>query len=416
MKQALTIVLSSVGTTGDVEPYRALGLALAERGHRVRMLSHPMHAARFEAVDLEFRGVAAAVDQAGFNQAFDQIFSAEADPLRQFTMLVHDVFLREAEAQLEAQLEATADADLAVVHCFDFVGQEALRRHHKRWASVFMMPEVIESAEAPPYPLPRLGRWFARVAWQAAAERAKAANQAVVARLARAGITTPALGIAGAVSPHLNLVAASPSLIQVRGDWPSTFAATGHWHRASEPEALPLDLSAFINEHGAPVVVTFGSMGGGRGRETTEIVGAALRRLGHPAIVQLGYQGLELRGPALFSAGFVPHAPLFERAAVVVHHAGAGTSHMVCRAGVPSVAVPHMFDQYYWAGMLHRVGVAPKPLWRGPLQADKLAAAIRKVLADRKTTQRARELGLRMQAERGVDRAVALIEALTPQG
>lgn len=412
MTQARTIVLSTVGTTGDLEPHLVLGQALAARGHRVRVLSHPMHAARSQAAGLEFRPVAAAMETSELNRMLDRIATEESDPLLQFARLVHDVFLREAEQRLQSYLEATADADLGVCHCFDYLGQEAMRRHRRPWVSVFMMPDVVATAEGPPYPMPRLGRFFARAAWVAAARRAWDANAPVRARLEAIGVSTRDLGIAGVVSPTLNLVAASPELISVRGDWPKTFAVTGAWWPEAPEAPLDPELGRFLEAHERPVVVTFGSMGGTRGPETSEIVRAALLALGRPAVVQAGYQEMEVRDEHIYTAGFVPHGPLFRAASVVVHHAGAGTAHAACRAGVPSVTVPHMFDQYYWAGMLTRAGVAPKPLWRGQLEASRLTEALRRVLADRKMRTRAEELGEAMRRERGVAKAVELIELM----
>lgn len=414
MTQAKTIALCTVGTTGDVEPYLALGRALAARGHRVRVLSHRLHAPRFEAAGLDFRPVAAEIDRGELNRVLDQICEEERDPLRQFTRLVHDVFLEGAEARLAAYLEAAADVELGVCHCFDHLGQEAMRRHQRPWASVFMMPDVIASAEAPPFPLPRLGRFFARAAWLAAARRAEEAYAPVRARLAATGVEIRELGIAGEVSPTLNLIAASPQLISVRGDWPKSFAVTGPWWSAEEEPALGPELTRFLQAHPAPIVVTFGSMGGGRGAETAEILRSALAAVGRPAVVQAGYQGLQVEGERVLSIGFAPHARLFSAAGCVVHHAGAGTAHAACRAGVPSLTVPHMFDQYYWAGMLERAGVAPKPLWRTQLEPRRLADALRRLLANDASRTRARALAARMREERGVERAVELIESMRP--
>ena len=44
-----------------------------------------------------------------------------------------------------------------------------------------------------------------------------------------------------------------------------------------------------------------------------------------------------------------PHAQVFPQCAAVVHHCGAGTTHTTLKAGVPSVPVPHVSDQFQWA-------------------------------------------------------------------
>lgn len=117
------------------------------------------------------------------------------------------------------------------------------------------------------------------------------------------------------------------------------------------------------------------------------------------------------RPDQILSIGWAPHEHLFAKARLVVHHAGAGTAATVCRAGVPSVAVPHLFDQYYWAGKLHCRGVSPEPIPRRELNAATLAARIEEAL-DEGFRQRAQALAEDVRAEDGVANAIARIEAL----
>jgi UDP:flavonoid glycosyltransferase YjiC (YdhE family) len=142
---------------------------------------------------------------------------------------------------------------------------------------------------------------------------------------------------------------------------------------------------------------------GGTAKETSAIVYEALARSGEPAIVQSGYSGLSAAAPNVLNAGFIPHDYLFERSGCVVHHAGAGTSTAAARAGAPSVTVPHLFDQYYWAGMLHERCVAPKPIFRPQLNAKKLADRITEALAMREAAQ---VVGSKIRAENGVENAI----------
>ena len=88
-----------------------------------------------------------------------------------------------------------------------------------------------------------------------------------------------------------------------------------------------------------------------------------------------------------------PHALLFPRTAVVVHHGGSGTSANALRAGVPQVILPLILDQFHHAHRLHLAGLAPKPTPMESITAGKLTEAIvaalalpaepRKIVADR---------------------------------
>jgi vancomycin aglycone glucosyltransferase len=48
---------------------------------------------------------------------------------------------------------------------------------------------------------------------------------------------------------------------------------------------------------------------------------------------------------------------LLPRVAAIVHHGGAGTTTTAARSGVPQVVVPRIYDQFYFAGRVHRLGI-----------------------------------------------------------
>lgn len=116
------------------------------------------------------------------------------------------------------------------------------------------------------------------------------------------------------------------------------------------------------------------------------------------------------RSDRLMVVSRTPHAQLFPRCAAVVHHCGAGTTHTTLKAGVPSVAVPHVPDQFPWAGELQRLGVAPPAVTRRTLTAAKLARRITEVLANPDMRANAAAFSARMTDDNGPARAAELIE------
>lgn len=420
-----SILLATVGTTGDIEPYIHLARALLARGHRVRIASHGLHAERFRGFDFVPAAADFSIDE--LNRTLDRI-AERTEPIEQLERLVLELLLTDPKAQRDRYAKAVEGVDVAVCHRFDYVAQGVAGAAGIPWASVALMPEVFRTEEAPPFPFPRLGRWFARKAWDAAHDRAASMNRRVEAALAPIGARS-ITGIAGTESPFLDLLAASPALIPVRSDWPATLRVTGAWtadlglerHVASEIDGPAErvaytpdpELGSFLDRMGAPVVVTFGSMGGSAGEATSRIIAAALERIPYPAVVQSGYHGLMgLRSDRILTVGYVPHDFLFARARCVVHHSGAGTSTAAARAGAPSVPIPHMFDQYYWAGTLHRAGISPKPVFRRQLTAKLLAQRIEEVVASRSMKERAERLSAEMMREDGARSAAEAVEAL----
>jgi UDP:flavonoid glycosyltransferase YjiC (YdhE family) len=110
-----------------------------------------------------------------------------------------------------------------------------------------------------------------------------------------------------------------------------------------------------------------------------------------------------------FVVDHVPHAWLFPRVSMVMHHCGAGTTHTAARAGVPSVPLPLGGDQTHWANRLASAGVAAKYISRKQLDVRALQKMI--AFAERdEVRERARTLGAAMSREDGVGFAITQIE------
>ena len=117
----------------------------------------------------------------------------------------------------------------------------------------------------------------------------------------------------------------------------------------------------------APVAIGFGSMGDSDPAATatlavTALAAPATRRAARRAVSRVQAAGSYPR--SMLWVGAVDHEWLFPRCAAVVHHGGAGTVAAVLRAGLPSVVVPHMIDQYTWGRRLRELGAAAAPIPR----------------------------------------------------
>lgn len=197
-------------------------------------------------------------------------------------------------------------------------------------------------------------------------------------------------------------------------DWGDHIHITGYWFL--EPSAdwqPPARLVDFLDSGSPPVFIGFGSMVNRNPRHMTQLVCESLERSGQRGVLATGWGGLDrIDLPAnIFVLDSVPHAWLFPHVSAVVHHGGSGTTGAALRAGVPSVLVPHMGDQPFWARRVAELGVSPQPVPRRQLTAGRLAAAITNAITDTGMHARAAALGERIRAEDGVGRAIEIIES-----
>ncbi|KAI8807305.1 hypothetical protein BJ742DRAFT_813209 [Cladochytrium replicatum] len=109
--------------------------------------------------------------------------------------------------------------------------------------------------------------------------------------------------------------------------------------------------------------------------------------------------------------GPVPHTWLFPRCSITVHHGGAGTTQTACLAGIPSVVIPHISDQWFMATLLNFKGVAPPPFPLENFDEDSLFSAISTVLEDSRFTKSAERIArlMKVEEESSVKRAIDII-------
>ncbi len=407
----MKIAICTVGSTGDIQPYLALALALRAAGHAVRVISHPFHADRFVSKGLDFRPCGPVVTQHALNEMLDKMLHTH-NPVKQLRMLMEEAFFADGEAYFHAAKAALVGCDLAVIHMVDFLSSEAAAQLGIPRIGGILAPAGIATKYNVPPGFYNLGKLLNPVAWKLVDWALRPVDRAAKDFLRRLGGPTVDIATFHVLSPQLNLIACSPTLTPTYSDLPSHFQVVGPWI-LEEPGYVPTPaIEAFLKRHPRPVVVSFGSMGGTKGPALTAIVIEALRIAGKAAIIQSGYSGLFAKSAPdnVLFVDFVPHDWLFPHAACVVHHAGAGTSTAVTRAGVPHVPVTFVADQPYFAKHLRRLGVATKPIWYHQMRPKNLANRIQQASSAVEMRSAAQALQTKVLAETNMDQTVAIIE------
>jgi UDP:flavonoid glycosyltransferase YjiC (YdhE family) len=399
------VALATVGTTGDVAPFALLAGQLVDRGHEVTAVTWPVHRSA-----LARPGVR--VEVAGPHADAARIAAVAADAVDRGAMdqvaVLRDFHLADGEAHYRRLCELLAGHDLVLLHGIHALAHAVVLDVGARWATAVFDPVLLPTSSAPPPGMPNAGP-ANRLAWWMLDRALARLGRPLDDLLRRAGSQQRGLPLFRARSRLLHLVACSPSIIRVPPDLPATTIVTGAWLDRSAPAPLPDRVEAFLGEGAAPIVIAFGSMAGA----PDEIIGATVEALldaGRRVIVQ-GALARSVASPNLLRIETLDHRALLRRAGLVVHHGGAGTTHAACAAGVPSLVVPHVGDQPYWAERLHRLGVAPAPQPARRLRATELAEAALTAAADRDMRAAAQRLGERIGDENGLEAAVAAIES-----
>ena len=169
-------------------------------------------------------------------------------------------------------------------------------------------------------------------------------------------------------------LAADPTL----APWPDpadkAVFQTGAWIL---PDARPLspELETFLDAGEPPVYFGFGSINAPDG--LSQVMIQTARALGRRAIVLRGWAELSLMDDErdCLAIGEVNQQALFKRMAAVVHHGGAGTTTAATRAGAPQVVIPQHYDQHYFAQRVDQLGIGTAHAPGTPI-TDSLTSAL----------------------------------------
>ncbi len=375
----MRVLLSTIGSRGDVQPVVALALRLRELGQEVRVCAPPDFGYWIGGLGIPFVPIGPEVRGTATRGA-EKNSTPSPEQMRQI-----------AAATVATQFEvipAAADG------CDVLVGGGALQIALRSVAELRGVPYVYASYCPVSLPSPH----HAPPAWQGdSAADGTADNDALWAADARrwngswgvalnehrtaAGLA-PVDGVRSHIFTGEPLLAADPTL----APWPKPADGDGHLNVVQTgawilPDRRPLshELERFLEAGEPPVYFGFGSIRAPQGLDRTMIETA--RALGRRAIVSRGWTGLGLLddGPDCLSIGEVNQQALFTRVAAVVHHGGAGTTTAAARAGAPQVLLPQHYDQPYWAGRVHDLGIGTAH----PSLTDALGHALQKDVAVR---------------------------------
>jgi rhamnosyltransferase subunit B len=414
--QRRRILLSTLGSLGDLHPIMGLALALQARGHDVALATSDFYREKITASGLEFRPLRP-LGTPDDPETLRRVFDPRKGPeylLR--TMLLPHI------ADMYADLSQAAEgADFLISGEVVLAASLVSEKQGLPWASAILAPFSFFSVYDPP-PLPflpaastftrapafvqrqllGLGRLMTR-SWN---EPLNELRRSLGLRVSRDAILTDRY------SPTLNLALFSKQLGRPQADWPRNVVQTGFILYDPPGEARQEPLEDFLTSGPPPVTFTLGSaavMDPGRFFEESA---EAVHRLGTRGLLLMGKNVLPTQLPKeLFAAGYAPYSSVFPRSACVVHQGGVGTTAQAMRAGVPQLVMPYAFDQPDNAARMVRLGVGLS-VTRKQYRATRVMQQLHALTAP-SFHERARDAGNKISAEKGVSVACEAIERVT---
>ena len=372
----MRVLLSTIGSRGDVQPLVGLAWQLKALGQEVHLCVPPDFQDWIESLGMPVTPMGPELRSTGKASPV----TAPATPEQRRQMM---------ESTVTAQFETIT---AAAQSCDVIVGATALQIAAPSIAEsmgipyVFAAycPAVLPSPQHAPPVLAMLGDKPAtakadyRALWEQDARRWNDTwGPLLNPQRVRLGLA-PVSDVRGYILTRQPWLAADPTL----APWPDpadqAVFQTGAWILPDEHPLSP-ELERFLDAGEPPFYFGFGSIRVPQGLSQAMI--QAARALGRRVIILRGWADLSPidNEPDCLGIGEVNQQALFKRVAAVVHHGGAGTTTAAARAGAPQVVIPQHYDQHYWAQRVDQLGIGSAHAPGAPT-TDSLTSALEQAL------------------------------------
>jgi UDP:flavonoid glycosyltransferase YjiC (YdhE family) len=420
----LRIILSNIGTFGDINPLIAIALELKRRGHVPVMAVPAVFAPKIVPLGLEFHAVRPDIDPENTLMA-EMIYDVKKGTERGLRDFLLPVLRQTYDDLLDAATQPER-ADLLLLGELNYAGPLVAEVTGIPWASYVLAPLSFFSAFDPPvlpmYPrlaradktVPGMGRAIKRLARLVSRKW----PQPIYDLRQELGLPRGRNPLFDAKhSPYLVLALFSRVLGTEQKDWPENALITGFCYYDADAgnQALPENLEKFLAAGEPPVVFTLGSAAVLAAGRFYEYSARAAIKLGLRAVLLIGSDPRNRPRAALPEsicvAEYAPFSALFPRAALVVHQGGVGTTAQCLRAGKPMLIMPYSHDQPDNGRRVRRLKVA-RVIQRAYYTPVRVARKLKAMLEKPVFARRAVAVAQRVNREDGLRTACDALEGL----
>lgn len=412
----MKVLLISIGTRGDVEPFLAVGKLLQESGHEVHTAFPAQYAYLAEETGLQCNPLDPAFIELIEGDRAKEIMGGKLGPLqkvrayykmyKESTQVNRSIFKEQHTLIQEFKPDRVIYSGKAV--------------YPLAWSKANMDKTVLMSPVPclihPVRHLPHLGFHNSLGVFNGLTY--KLANWGLVTAIHSVskilpetkGLTKNALS--RLVKRNKMVYAISEELFARPDYWPEHVKVMGYQERPKHSEYSPDDaLLAYLARHKKVLFVSFGSMENPKPKEKTAIILNVLEQLGIPAIINCAEGGLiqpkHYNTDLFHFVNRIPYDWVLPKVYAAMHHGGSGTTHLSVKYDCASLIIPHIMDQFLWNSIIYNKGLGPKGISIQKLSKSKLMPLIKDLWQNEAYKIAAQNAGKRMRKE---DHSKALID------
>lgn len=404
----MKIILTSIGTRGDMEPFLAIGEILKEKGHQVICAFPEQFRHLAEDSNMEFASLGSEFIEMLNSDDGKKVMGGSGSRWKKFLALLRIV---KKQKKINKKL---------VQRQYEIIEREKPNRivHNKKaiYPVIWSLENKEKTILISPVPYLHYVKDHAHLAFNSNFGpflnklTYSIANYGLIKTIM---ISIKWLNITKGISQKQiqnalftndAIYTISPTLFQRPDYWKKNINVLGYHERNKVVNWHPNEeLNEFLNKHPKIVLVTFGSMINPEPEEKTKILLEILERNNIPAIINTASGGLIK--PDKFNSDlfhFVPHIPydwILPKMYGVIHHGGSGTTHSALKCGCATLIIPHIIDQFVWNKIIYSKGVGPKGIKIGNITMNNLEPKILELVNNESFKKEAEEIASLMAKE-----------------
>ena len=405
-----TILLCTIGSAGDVNPFIGIGRRLLERGYRVALITSRYFESQARGAGLEFYGLGSTEDYRAIIDNPDLW-----DPSKGFSVFVEQVVFPIMEPAYRIISGFDPSETILAAQGQFFAAHMAHEKLGFPFITIHLQPAVFRSI----HEFPLLPAWVPPFAKKAlfglmdilVLDKLFAPE---INRFRRSLGLPPVKKIFDRWmhSPQSNLCLFPDWFAPSQSDWPPRTKLTGFisYDRKDENESIPEGVEDFLGAGAPPVIFTPGTAMKHADKFFEDCI-AACRLSGRRGILLTQHpEQLPKNLPDnIRHFNYLPFSKILPRAVALVHHGGIGTTAQAIAAGIPQVIRPMAHDQPDNAARVEKLGIGASLLPK-KFNAVSLAKELNALIASPEVLDRCRSYSERMRQDDALERTCALIE------
>lgn len=405
-----TILLCTIGSAGDVNPFIGIGQQLKKRGFRVALITSQYFETQARSVGLEFFGLGNAEDYQAIIQDPD-LWS----PDKGFKIFADRVVFPIMEPAYEIIAGFDPSKTILVAQGQFFAAHIAHEKSGFPFITIHLQPAAFRSVhEFPLSPVslpPFVIRGLFGLIDALVLDRLFAPN---INRF-RQRLNLPAINkIFGdwMHSPQKNLGLFPDWFARPQPDWPPQTQLTSfvYYDKQNGNEELPEGLARFLSAGSAPIIFTAGTAMKHAGQFFLDCI-EACQLLGQRGILLTQHpEQLPSELPqGIQHFAYLPFSEVLPCALALVHHGGIGTTAQAIAAGIPQVIRPMAHDQPDTAARVEKLGIGAT-LSPGKFNAASLAEKLTPLITSQVVLDRCKSYADKIHPDRSLDETCTIIE------